>query len=208
MKIESNSIRSAVNELKQEANATETAKTKSEVSPDTKNEQLSGQLASNIKSEQSFIAQIRADEMQKTVAQLQTNPKLMDQIATVKVTPSTEAKIKPLLEQLNSLRDQKQGLIAQIQSVTTQIQGAEVAGNYQLAAQGMAQLQSLKSQLAHVDVQIKKIMSEIEEIKTQEQEEQERMKSQEEAHSSIESNLAKTAEKTSEIRSSVLDLLK
>lgn len=194
MKIRSDSIRTGINEVQQQANTTETAKIAKEVLPDAKDVQTAGKFAVNIKSEQSLTGFIRANELQKTVAQIQTNPRLLEQIETIHATPSADVELKNLADRLHSLVDQKKGLITQIQGLTAQIEGAEIVGDNQSVAEAQAQLQQLQSQLAKVDVQIKELMNEIEKLKQQEQDEKDRIKEQEEQQNNISKNLDKAAD--------------
>jgi predicted nucleic acid-binding Zn-ribbon protein len=70
MKINSNSIRSAINEFQQDAKATEAAKVTKEVLPETKNLQAAEQLATGIKSEQTYTAIMQANELKSQLSKV------------------------------------------------------------------------------------------------------------------------------------------
>jgi chromosome segregation ATPase len=185
MKIRSDSIRSGINEVQQQANTSEPAKTAKEVLPDAKDMQAVGKFAANIKSEQTLTGTIRANELQKTFAQIKTNPGLVEQNETNKAIISAGDKMKLLTDKLKSLAEQKAGLVKQILDLAAQIAGVEFDGKKQSIAEAQAQLQQLKSELAKVEVEIKELMNEIEKLKQQEQEEKDRIKSQEEQKNNL-----------------------
>jgi len=70
MKIQSNSIRSAINEFQQDAKTSEAAKITKEVLPESKTVQAAEQFATSIKSEQTFTAMMRTNELQSQLAKV------------------------------------------------------------------------------------------------------------------------------------------
>jgi hypothetical protein len=186
MKIQQGSIRGTINEFQQETKNSEVTKITKETLGDAKNVHVAGQFAENIKSEQSFSAIIRGNELQKTLAPSEKNH--------ISAIQNNHTKIKALVDQLNSFVDQKKELIKKIIDVTAQIEGAEQDGNFQAAAKAQAQLQQLQSEVAKVDVAIKALLNEIEKAKQKEQDEQDRTKTQNDAEGRILDNLNKAAD--------------
>ncbi len=195
MKIQPGSIQ-PTNVVQQDSNIPVTPQDKKEVSPIAPNFHSSAELATSIKSEQSMIASTRATEFQNAFQNSRATPDLKkskSDLVTKHISPGSDKTLDQLKEQLGSLKNQQQGLIASIQAKMKQIQGAELAGDESGLAEAQAQLQQLQSQLAKVNLEIKEIVGEIEKLQQKEDAEQDRIKSENEAENNISSNLQKAA---------------
>jgi hypothetical protein len=186
MKIQQGSIRAGINEIQQETKNSEVTKITKETLGDAKNVHVAGQFAENIKSEQSFSAIMRGNELQKTLAPSPTNNRTAIQ--------NNDTKIKELVDQLNSFADQKKELIKQIVDVMALLEGAIIGGKFQVAAKAQAQLKQLQAEVAQIEVAIQKLLNELQKVKQQEQDEQDRTKTQEEVEGRISDNLNKAAD--------------
>jgi chromosome segregation ATPase len=184
MKIQSNSIQPGPSIASQDSNISTTPEFQKEAATTPNNLQPSSQFATSIKSEQSLIANSRAAELQAAIR--------------------PDEKMGQLREKLENLKNEKQGLMSQIKATTEKIIGYQIANNQQGIAQASAELAQLQNQLAKVDTQIKSVLSEIEKLQQKENEEQDRVKSQEEQQQAINSNLSKTADSYT----SILDRIK
>ena len=187
MKIRPNPIQTETTVAQQNSNTLKSPDIKKEVLAETKNQQLSGQLAISIKSEKSLASMTRATELHSSVATARTAPAVTERIAQ-------QHKLEQLRNQLDSLKNEKQVLMKQIMATTAEIMGAEFAHDDGRAAAASAKLEELKSQLAEVDVQIKSLLKEIEKVEQQENTEKDRLENQQEEQSTINSNLQKAAE--------------
>lgn len=185
MKIQSNSMQQAVNGLVQEdSNTSKTTQSLKQILPDAQNFQLSGQLANTIKSEQSMIAKHRAAELHATFG---------------------DKKLGQLRQQLGDLKNEKQGLISQIVATSQKLAGAQLVNDQTGIAAASAQLEELKGELAKVEVKIKAVLQEIEKLGQQEENEQDRIRNQQEAQGKIQSNLSKTADSYSQLLKNIID---
>jgi chromosome segregation ATPase len=195
MKIRSNSINPETIKTKEDFNALKNAEIKKEVLPDTKNQQLAGQLATTVKSEQSLASMTRATELHNSVATAKTG--------ILSSANSVEEKLKHLGTKLDSLKNEKQGLMVQIKATGAEIMGAELAHDYSAVAAASTKLAELKSRLANVDLEIKSILSEIDKLEQQQKEEKDRVENQQEMEGRIDANL----QKASDARKQILDAI-
>ncbi len=185
MKIQSNSMQQALNGLVQDSNTSQTPASPKQILPDAQSFQSSGQFANTVKLEQSMIAKNRAAELHATFG--------------------GDKKLGQLREQLGDLKNEKQGLISQIVATSQKLAGAQLVNDQPGIAAASAQLEELKGELAKVEVKIKAVLQEIEKLGQQEEQEQDRIRNQQEAQDKVQSNLSKTADSYSQLLKNIID---
>ena len=92
--------------------------------------------------------------------------------------------------------------MGQIVAVSNQIAGLQLSGNQTGMIEAQLQLQQLKTELAKVEVQIKEVMKQIEDLQNKEASEQ----TKSEANESITRNINKAADAYSQMTRSILDI--
>jgi len=109
MKIQPNSIRSAINEFQQEAKSAEGPKISNEVPPESKNVQAAQEFASSIKSEQSFTAMMRTNELQKTFEQTKTAPQILpgDVTELQSQLEKVDVEIKEIMTEMETIKNKE-----------------------------------------------------------------------------------------------------
>ncbi|HSE39355.1 MAG TPA: hypothetical protein VLH08_01205 [Acidobacteriota bacterium] len=187
MKIQSSSIRPDITIAQQDSKPLQNPEVTKEVLSETKDVQTSRQLATSMNSEQSMVAMTRETELRNSLADGTVAPALSEPLSQAR-------KLEQLRNELDFLRNQKQGLVAQISTTMTEIAGAQFANDQSHVAAASAKLQQLQSELAKVEVQIKSVLKQIDELRQQEDTVQDEIVSQQEQQNTVNSNLQNAAE--------------